>query len=147
MSRKNYIGVILLLVGFILFVVGALSVFVGREGVSPDLTRPVLDDEIVRVVEPKLLVNLPAPGSIASSPLLVRGRIYGAEERVNLKLWSGGDLLVEKEIEVDGYGMDKELTELLEFEIPEGKEGRLEVSLVGDGGKIVTKEVVPLIFR
>lgn len=156
---KKYLGLLLLLMGGLLLVVGVM--LTGSNQVDDTVG---VDDEMVTfgVTESskpttvkaggELVINLPAPGSIVGSPLLVRGRVLGYGDRVNLRLLTvDGETVEEAITEVREEEVNDELVSFwqtsLVFDPPEAVQGWLEVKLIGRNDKILEEKKIPLLLR
>jgi hypothetical protein len=154
MSVKKYVGMLLLIIGILLLVSGWVST--GKMESEPE-TDVVVKDAAVSVEtmseKIRLVVNLPASGSFAGSPLLVRGRVYnGAGYKVGLQLLTdAGEVVKETVTEVKDDKVGNQQVGLwqtsLVFDNPEKERGWLRVWLLGDDGIIVEELKIPLLLK
>jgi len=154
MTRKKYFGILLLVVGSLLLVLGLVMLWLFGPGLKFQEAAKEENEkeELITDMRSRLVLNLPAPGSIVGSPLLVRGRVYGSENEVELKLISmDGKIIEEVVTEVREEEINKQSVSLwqtsLVFDNYEPGQGWLEVRLIGIDGKIVQEERIPLVLR
>ena len=153
MSRKKYAGFMLVVVGLLLLVLGSALIWIKGDGLDEQQVEEVNSLDLDQAGnESNLVINLPAPGSIVGSPLLVRGRAYGGGRSVELQLKTGNGELIEQAVtEVREADVNNQTVSLwqtsLVFADYEIGQGWLEVRLLGEDGTISHTERIPLMLR
>lgn len=128
-----------------LFVAVLISVVILLRLLSPKAVSPVAVIP-TPTPAPAITITLPAPGSIVTSPLLIRGQLdHNALQQVTIRLYDENNLVKELVTEVQAIDSARPYIQTtMIFDQPSGSRGYLEV--VGPSGSPLTPIRVPVYF-
>jgi len=151
MSKKRFIGLLLIITGL---VVGLIGVGLRLQKVEKPTVNTSANEDTAKIddySEVNLVINLPAPESIVASPMLIRGKVYGSAEYVKLILVDKNQEIL-TEVNTDWQLNDKETqgyylfqTSLI-FNQPSGQNGWLKAQLLSNK-QIINEQTIPIVFR
>ncbi len=152
MSKQRFIGILLVTTGILFIIVGVTVTLLNQNSLKKAQLANPKSGQSDTSQPSSFVVNLPAPGSIVASPLLIRGKVYGLQDKLLVQLTtSDGQVLVDTatfvnraESEAPGVGLFQ--TSLV-FAKPEANTGILHFKLVSDHDQIIKEDQIPLTFR
>ena len=156
MSLVQFIGLLMISSGIIMVGLGLAygipEYLASKNSPTSNKDTSMQSEKTKNLTETSLVVNLPAPESVVSSPLLVRGKVYGSYTAIFLEVLDvNGVILKTDTLYPENSETDETAAQLFQsslvFKPDAGNPGSLHVRLTGQNDTILDEEMIPLLFR